>query len=233
MEQKLHRTYMESLLYPEDNPFSEKIAQFEQILMLYQCGIKEIKTKLQILSEDLTVRYKRNPIEFIKTRVKKPQSIAEKLVRKGLEPTVENIQMNLYDVGGIRVVCSFIDDIYAVADMLTKQTDITLIEMKDYIKNPKPNGYRSLHLIVSVPVFLSDKSVDTIVEVQIRTIAMDFWASLDHQLKYKKDVPDAQDIEKELALCAKVIASTDIDMQRIMNRIYPEHELSKVSKDVL
>ncbi len=227
MENKTENTYLNSLLYPEENPFIEAIIQFEQVIMLYNCAIKEVKTKLEILNDDLSIRYKRNPIEFIKTRVKTPNSIAKKLVMKNLEPTVLNIGDNIDDVAGVRVICSFIDDIYTLADMLINQDDITLIEMKDYIKQPKDNGYRSLHLIIAVPIFLSDEKLYTKVEVQIRTIAMDFWASLDHKLKYKKDILDAETIGEELRQCAEVIASTDVAMQAIKNKIYPNEDLTK------
>ena len=227
MENKTENTYLNSLLYPEENPFIEAIIQFEQVIMLYNCAIKEVKTKLEILNDDLSIRYKRNPIEFIKTRVKTPNSIAKKLVMKNLEPTVLNIGDNIDDVAGVRVICSFIDDIYTLADMLINQDDITLIEMKDYIKQPKDNGYRSLHLIIAVPIFLSDEKLYTKVEVQIRTIAMDFWASLDHKLKYKKDILDAETIGEELRQCAEVIASTDVSMQAIKNKIYPNEDLIK------
>ena len=156
---------------------------------------------------------------MIKSRVKKPKSIVEKLKRRGLPLTLESIVKNLDDVAGIRVICSFLDDIYEVADMLTRQDDVKLIAVKDYIKKPKENGYRSYHLIIEIPVFFSDKKQPMRVEVQIRTIAMDFWASLDHQLKYKKEFIDSEDVERQLKECADVIAGTDVQMLNIRKNI--------------
>lgn len=198
--------------------FAEK-EEFETIMMMYNCAIREVQTKLEVLNDDLSIRRKRNPIKFIKSRIKTPESIADKLIRRGFDVSVEAVEEHLHDVAGIRVVCSFIDDIYDVASMLTKQDDIVLLETKDYIANPKPNGYRSLHLIVEIPVFFSDVKKSLKVEVQIRTIAMDFWASLEHQMKYKRDIADAQEIVEELKQCADVIAATDVRMQGIRKRL--------------
>ena len=193
--------------------------QFQKAMMMYTCAIREVKTKLEVLNDDLSVRNSRNPIELIKSRVKKPMSIVEKLQRKGLEVSLENMINCLDDVAGIRVVCSFVDDIYAVADMLVRQDDIRVIAVKDYIKNPKPNGYRSYHMIIEIPVFFSDSKRPMRVEVQIRTIAMDFWASLDHQLKYKKDLGESGEIEQDLRQCADIISQTDNKMLEIRQRI--------------
>lgn len=193
--------------------------QFQELMMMYTCAIREIKTKLEVLNDELSVRNSRNPIEMIKSRVKKPLSIMGKLQRRGLELSLDSILNNIYDVAGIRVICSFVDDIYAVADMLIRQDDITVIEVKDYIRHPKPNGYRSYHMILEIPVFFSDRKQPMRVEVQIRTIAMDFWASLEHQLKYKKEVSDAGDIGEELRQCAEVIADTDRKMFEIRQKI--------------
>ena len=193
--------------------------QFQQVMMMYTCAIREVKTKLEVLNDELSVRNQRNPIEMIKSRVKKPMSIVEKLQRRGLPITLESMVDHLDDVAGIRVICSFVDDIYEVADMLVRQDDITVIAIKDYIKNPKPNGYRSYHMIVEIPVFFSDRKKPMRVEVQIRTIAMDFWASLDHQLKYKKEVVNEKEISEELRQCAEVIAQTDQKMYEIRQQI--------------
>ena len=188
--------------------------------MMYSCAIREVKTKLEVLNDELSVRNQRNPIEMIKSRVKKPVSIVEKLHRKNLPISLNSMIHHLDDVAGIRVICSFVDDIYTVARMLVSQDDIRVIAVKDYISNPKDNGYRSYHLIVEVPVFFSDRKKDMRVEVQIRTMAMDFWASLDHQLKYKKDIGDAADeISEELRKCAEVIAKTDRHMLVIRKSI--------------
>lgn len=193
--------------------------QFQEVMMMYTCAIREVKTKLEVLNDELSVRNQRNPIEMIKSRVKKPISIMEKLKRKNLPITVDSVINNLDDVAGIRVICSFIDDIYSVAAMLTRQDDINVIAVKDYIKNPKPNGYRSYHMIIEVPVFFSEAKKPMRVEVQIRTIAMDFWASLDHQLKYKKAVSEAEEVSRELQHCAEVIAETDYKMLEIRRKI--------------
>ncbi|MCC8127071.1 MAG: GTP pyrophosphokinase family protein [Clostridiales bacterium] len=203
---------------PDD--FGRQAKEFQRALMMYSCAIREVKTKLEVLNDDLSIRNQRNPIELIKSRVKKPSSIVGKLRRKGYPVTVESMMGHLDDVAGIRVICSFLDEIYTVADMLVRQDDVKVVTVKDYIKNPKPNGYRSYHLILEIPVYFSDEKKNMRVEVQIRTIAMDFWASLDHQLKYKKDiVQDSQQITEELRQCADVIANTDQQMLRIRKNI--------------
>lgn len=203
--------------------------QFQEAMMMYTCAIREVKTKLEVLNDELSVRNQRNPIEMIKSRVKKPISVVEKLQRKGYEVSVESMMEHLDDVAGIRVICSFVDDIYQVADMLMRQDDIKVIAIKDYIKNPKANGYRSYHMIVEIPVFFSNEKKFMRVEVQIRTIAMDFWASLDHQLKYKKEVTDSAQISEELRKCAEVIAQTDEKMLAIRKSI--EAQGGDVSKN--
>ena len=200
----------------------------QEVLMMYSCAIREVKTKLEVLNDELSIRNSRNPIEFITSRVKKPLSIVQKLKRKGFDVSLQSVMENLNDVAGIRVICSFVDDIYAVAEMLTKQDDVTLIEVKDYIKNPKPNGYRSLHLIIEIPVFFSNSKTNLRVEVQIRTIAMDFWASLEHDLKYKKEIPDVDAIQQELKECAETIADTDRRMMEIRDKIELSHQELKI-----
>ena len=198
----------------------EQAEKMEELFLYNRCAIKEIQTKLDILNDELAMKTKRNPIESVSSRVKNPRSIMEKMERKGFPLTMESVWENLNDVAGVRVICSFIEDIYDVAAMFMKQDDIEVLEVKDYIKNPKPNGYRSLHLIVQVPIFLSDKTLPMRVEVQIRTIAMDFWASLEHQLKYKRGIPDAEKISAELKECAETINETDMKMQDIYHKIY-------------
>ena len=198
----------------------DQARQFQQAMMRYTCAIREVKTKLEVLNDELSVKNQRNPIEMIKSRVKKPKSIVEKLQRRGFEVSLESMEKNLDDVAGIRIICSFLDDIYEVADMLIRQDDVKVIAVKDYIKNPKPNGYRSYHMIIEIPVFFSDSKKPIRVEVQIRTIAMDFWASLDHQLKYKKSfIDDNGEISEELKQCAEVIAGTDVKMLEIRKKI--------------
>lgn len=198
----------------------DQARQFQQAMMRYTCAIREVKTKLEVLNDELSVKNQRNPIEMIKSCVKKPKSIVEKLQRRGFEISLESMEKNLDDVAGIRIICSFLDDIYEVADMLIRQDDVKVIAVKDYIQNPKPNGYRSYHMIIEIPVFFSDSKKPIRVEVQIRTIAMDFWASLDHQLKYKKSfIDDNGEISEELKQCAEVIAGTDVKMLEIRKKI--------------
>lgn len=202
---------------PEE--FVNMARQFQEAMMMYTCAIREVKTKIEVLNDELSVKNSRNPIEMIKSRVKKPISIVEKLHRRGLEVSLESMIANLDDVAGIRIICSFVDDIYEVAEMLVRQDDVKVIAVKDYIKNPKENGYRSYHLIIEIPVFFSECKRSIRVEVQIRTIAMDFWASLDHQLKYKKEVANDPEISEELKQCADVIARTDEKMLAIRKKI--------------
>ena len=200
-------------LFEQTKPFSE-------LIMRYKCAMLEVRTKLDVLNTQLSLENDRNPFESISCRIKSVQSILEKLERKGLELTAESIEQNLNDVAGIRVICSFPDDIYVLADRLCSQDDIRLVEKKDYIKNPKPNGYRSLHLIVEIPIFLMDGKKYMRVEVQFRTIAMDFWASLEHKLKYKKDIPgDIDDISRRLKECSDEISLLDLKMQEIHKQI--------------
>ena len=193
----------------------DKLIEIDEITMIYSCAIKEIRSKLEILDYEFKIKRKRNPIEYIKSRVKKPKSIMNKLYRKNLELSFTSARKNLNDIAGIRVTCSFVSDIYEIADMLKNQEDITLIEENDYIKNPKANGYRSLHMVLEIPVFFSDHIERVRVEVQIRTIAMDFWASLEHKLHYKKGEKVPMYIKEELKQCAEVIAETDKKMQEI------------------
>ena len=214
--------FLASLLDPKQQGNVKYMQKFDQLMMMYNCAIREIRTKLEVLNDDLGARYERNPIEHINARIKSPESIAKKLKSKNLPICSDSIPNNLNDVAGIRVICSFIDDIYTIAGMLIRQDDVRLVKMKDYIEHPKPNGYRSLHLILQVPVFFADVTRPMRVEVQIRTIAMDFWASLDHHLRYKKDVKDAQEIENELRRCADVISQTDEDMLKIRKRIFSD-----------
>lgn len=198
----------------------ESAMQLQQVMMLYEAGIREIKTKLDILSDESRISGKPSPIDSIKSRIKTPRSIINKLKRRGFPITLQSMMENLNDIGGIRVICPFIEDIYVVADMLIRQDDLTLIERKDYIENPKPNGYRSLHLILQVPIFLSDRTQPVRIELQLRTIAMDFWASLEHQLRYKADVEVPAYISDDLKACADVIAATDEEMQRIAKELH-------------
>ncbi|MBP5452089.1 MAG: GTP pyrophosphokinase family protein [Treponema sp.] len=207
----------ELLANPQD--ILNRAMELQQLLMLYESGIKQITTKFEILEDEFESRHMRNPIETITSRIKDPMSIAEKLQRKGLALTVDNMVNKLFDIAGIRVTCPFISDVYHVTQMLLQQDDIDLIEMKDYIKNPKPSGYRSLHVIVKVGVYFSDQKREIPVEIQIRTIAMDFWASLEHQLHYKKDYEMPKNISKELKEIADTITENDRRMQELAKNI--------------
>lgn len=212
------------LLTHGDQDVFERLEEFNHLMIKYHAVIREVTTKLEILNDELSHSKQRNPIETISFRIKKPMSIAQKLRRKGAPVTVDSISQTLNDVAGIRVICSFVDDIYAVAEMLTRQDDVRLIEKKDYIQNPKPNGYRSLHLVLEVPVFFSTHKEPMRVEVQIRTVAMDFWASLEHQIRYKNHTPETRRIAGELKECADVIAQTDLRMQALRDQVMEQKE---------
>lgn len=192
---------------------------FNRLMMEYRAAIMEVETRLKVLNEEFSQVYNRNPFESIKSRLKTPTSIYAKMAYKGYPVTVESIREHLTDVAGLRVICSFPDDIYRLADLLVKQDDFILLRKKDYISNPKANGYRSLHLILSVPIFLSNEKKYMKAEVQFRTIAMDFWASLEHKLKYKKDVENTEEIERQLRACADSIEALDYQMQDIRDKI--------------
>lgn len=198
----------------------EKAHRFMSLMAYYRCAMMELETKLNVLNAEFSLQHDRNPINSIKTRLKSPMSIREKMQRRGLPFTVDAIEAELHDVAGVRVVCSFPEDVYRLANALLKQDDITLLIMKDYIKDPKPNGYRSLHMIVTVPIFLAQEKKLIKVEIQLRTIAMDCWASLEHQLRYKKEFELTDAMTKELLACAEMSASLDARMDRLRKLIY-------------
>ena len=191
------------------------LMEYAKINKNYTAAIREVKTKLEILDDDFQLLHKHNPIHHMESRVKSPESILEKITRKGYDLDLNHISKQLLDIGGIRVICHYVDDIYTVAQLLKKQDDITVIREIDYIKNPKPNGYRSLHLVVEVPVFFVNRVEKIPVEVQIRTMAMDFWASLEHQLRYKAEGEIPKFIADELKECSENIADSDLQMQKI------------------
>lgn len=191
----------------------QKAHEYAEMMAYYRCAIMEVETKFNVLNEEFSLQYDRNPIEMVKTRLKSPRSIRSKLERYGFDMSVDSIRKNINDIAGIRVICSFVNDVYILADAFLQQDDITLISKKDYIKNPKNNGYRSLHLIVSVPIFLAHEKRMIKVEVQLRTLAMDFWASLEHQLRYKKDFAFTEDMLQELHECAEMSAILDKKME--------------------
>ena len=197
----------------------EYMARFQKLMAYYRCAMMEIETKLNVLNEEYSLQYDSNPINSIKTRLKSLPSITDKLKKMGLPLSVSNIEDNLNDIAGVRVICAFPKDVYAIADALTGQDDITVIARKDYIQNPKPNGYRSLHLIVSVPIFLAKEKRPMKVEVQLRTIAMDSWAALEHQLHYKKDNEFNQATEDELLYCANLSAELDNRMDALREKL--------------
>ena len=192
-----------------------------ELMAYYRCAIMEVETKFKVLDEQFSLEYDRNPIESIKSRLKSYESIIKKLKDKDLPFSLEAIQENIRDVAGIRVICSFPEDIYMLADCLLSQDDVKLIEKKDYIKNPKKSGYRSLHLIIEVPIFLRNEKKSMKVEVQLRTIAMDFWASLEHKLRYKKNIDPKENemLGKELLECSEISAALDKRMEEIRDRI--------------
>ena len=204
----------------------DQVKDFRVLMMKYECALAEVRTKLDVLNKELSLRNNRNPFESIKMRIKTPVSIYQKLAGKGVDFTIDNINENLSDIAGIRVICSFVDDIYMLAECLANQDDITVIQRKDYIETPKDSGYRSLHLIVEIPIFLTDTKEYMKVEVQFRTIAMDFWASLEHKMKYKKDIENAELISEDLKFSADLINQLDLRMQQIREKIDASEDLN-------
>ena len=201
------------------NVFKQKTEGFVTLMTYFRCAMMEIETKLNVLNEEFSLQYDRNPINNIQSRLKSIESIIGKLSRRNLPVNLPAIEENLSDIAGLRVICSFPEDVYMICEALLKQDDVELIEMKDYIKNPKENGYRSLHLVVAIPIFLAKEKRIMRVEIQLRTIAMDCWATLEHQLKYKKDNEFTKDMEKELIECAKLSAQLDEKMDKLRKEI--------------
>ena len=202
----------------------EDIDSWETMMFLYNSALKEVGTKLEILNDEFVHIHKYNPIEYIKSRIKTPESIVKKLKRYGHEDSIQNMIEYCNDIAGIRIVCSFTSDIYRLAEMIGKQSDITVISIKDYIKNPKPSGYKSYHMIVTIPIFLSDLMVDTKVEIQIRTIAMDFWASLEHKIYYKFEGHAPSYISHDLQECSKIVSELDEKMLMLNEAILKAKE---------
>ena len=209
-----------------DEEITDTLQEFLTLQQVYDAGIKEVRTKLEILDDEFRVKHDHNPIHHMEYRLKSVKSILGKLEKRGLEVSLESIVINLTDIAGVRVICNYVSDVYKIADLLIKQSDIKLIKKKDYIKHPKENGYRSLHLVVEIPILLAEKVQPIPVEIQIRNIAMDFWASLEHHLRYKADneVPDG--VRDELIDCAKTISHLDYKMQGI------HEELNKPKKKI-
>lgn len=206
-------------MFPQITDSLNMSAQYRQIMCFYQSGIDQLTVKLQILSNEFQVGYDRNPIKDITSRVKSPESILEKMERKNIPNTMSCMMNSIHDIAGIRVVCPLVEDVYYVAKMLANQADVEVLEVKDYITSPKKNGYRSLHLIVMVDVYFSDQMRRVPVEIQLRTIAMDFWASIEHQLRYKKDREFTEEMEKELKTCAELMSDADIRMQKLASSL--------------
>ncbi len=216
---QLEKTLMSRLPAKEIRKWIQKYSTpYRELMSYYKCAMMEVCTKFNVLDEELSLRYDRNPIESIKSRLKTPESILDKLQLRGLYPSVENIEENVFDVAGVRVICSYVSDIYMLADALEKQDDIVFIRKKDYIKEPKENGYRSLHLITEIPIFLHDRKRMMKVEVQLRTISMDWWASLEHKICYKKDFIVTDEMRQELRECAEIGARLDARMETLQER---------------
>lgn len=230
LEKRKEEFVRNNLLSDEFIEFVQKNKKpFDTLMSYYQCAIMEVETKFKVLSEEYSLEYDRNPIENIKSRVKSFDSLLKKIRRKNIPLTMTSIEENIQDIAGVHVICSFPDDIYRLADCLLSQDDIILLEKKDYIKNPKPSGYRSLHLIIQTPIFLQEGKRMVTVEVQLRTIAMDFWASLEHKLRYKKNISEEQSVflAEEMSQCAEISASLDERMQKVKDMLIQSEEESK------
>ena len=195
------------------------IDSWKEVQLIYNSALKQISTKLEILNDEFQHVHRYNPIEHIKSRIKTPESIVKKLKKNGYESTIDNMVKYVNDIAGIRVICSFTSDIYQIAEMITNQSDIKVISVKDYIVNPKPSGYKSYHMLVTVPVYLSDRIADTKVEIQIRTVAMDFWASLEHKIHYKFEGNAPEHIKDQLVECAQMVSALDARMLSLNEEI--------------
>ena len=197
----------------------DQVTSWTEVILVYTAALKEIGTKLEILNDEFKHVHRYNPIEHIKSRIKTSESIVKKLKRNGYESTIENMVRYVNDIAGVRVICSFTSDIYRIADMISNQNDIKILSIKDYIKNPKESGYKSYHMLVSIPIYLSDRKVDAKVEIQIRTVAMDFWASLEHKIRYKFEADAPQHIKDELVECARMVSDLDARMLSLNDEI--------------
>ncbi len=211
--------------------FNDGIDDWKTVIFLYQSALKEVNTKLEILNDEFQHVHQYNPIEYFKSRIKTPESIVKKLRRYGYESSIDNMVNYVNDIAGIRIVCSFTSDIYRIAEMIGKQNDLTVISVKDYIKNPKESGYKSFHMLVTVPIFLSDRVVDTKVEIQIRTIAMDFWASLEHKIYYKFEGNAPEYISRELRECSGIVSMLDARMLRLNEAILQAKQEQEEQKE--
>lgn len=222
---------MEGVHFMNDNNFPDVINSWEMLMFLYNSALKEIGTKVEILNDEFVQIHNYNPIEYIKKRLKTAESIVKKLKKDGYEPTLKNMHTYVKDIAGIRIVCSFTSDIYKLAEMIGMQNDITVISVKDYIKHPKESGYKSYHMIVSVPIFISDEVFDVRVEIQIRTIAMDFWASLEHKIYYKFEGHAPEYISRDLRECAEIVSNLDAKMLQLNKAILEAKEQQEGLKE--
>lgn len=228
--------FINEFIYNENrlNAISQNILPIETLMSYYRCAIMEVETKFRVLNEQFSLRYDKNPIETIKSREKSMSGILKKLKKKNLPLTIETIEKEIHDIAGVRVICSFVEDVYLIADCFLKQDDIHLLEIKDYIKNPKESGYRSLHLIIEIPIFLAKEKRMMKVEVQLRTLAMDLWASQEHKLRYKKNIPESQKdyIQKQLVQVSKTLNEIDLHMELLNKRLQDAtyHEIVEESK---
>ena len=209
------------------------IDNWKEVMLIYSSALKQISTKLEILNDEFQHVHRYNPIEHIKSRVKTPESIVKKLKKHGYESTIQNMVEYVNDIAGIRVICSFTSDIYQIAEMIRNQSDIKVISIKDYIVNPKKSGYKSYHMLVTKPVYLSDRIVDTKVEIQIRTVAMDFWASLEHKINYKFEGNAPDHIRNELVECARMVAELDERMLSLNEEIQMIHQGSQTEEAIV
>lgn len=198
---------------------NDEVDKWKEAVFIYNSALKEVGTKLEILNDEFQHVHKYNPIEHIKSRLKSPESIVKKLKKYNLEATIENMVEHVNDIAGIRVICSFTSDIYKIAEMIALQNDLTVISIKDYMENPKPSGYKSFHMLVSVPIFLSNRVVDAKVEIQIRTVAMDFWASLEHKIYYKFEGNAPEHIKQTLVECAQMVSALDAEMLHLNEEV--------------
>lgn len=207
------------MLQHTQGSFGEDVDSWKTLMFIYSSALKEVNTKLEILNDEFKHVHQYNPIEYIKSRVKSPESIVKKLKRHGYESSITNMIEHVNDIAGIRIVCSFTSDIYRMAEMIGKQNDLTIVSVKDYIKHPKKSGYKSYHMLVTVPIFLSDRTIDTKVEIQIRTMAMDFWASLEHKIYYKFEGNAPKYISQDLRECSGIVSMLDAKMLQLNEAI--------------
>lgn len=232
-EETQSRLIVDGLLTDEAiDAFFEKQVPINNMLAYYRCAIMEVETKFRVLNEQFSLKYDRNPIESIKSRIKSNQSIIKKMRKKKIPPTLSSVEKEICDIAGVRVICSFEEDAYHLANCILQQDDIKVLKIKDYIKNPKPNGYRSLHLIVEISIFLENEKRPMKVEIQLRTLAMDLWASQEHKIRYKKNIPaeEEREVHEKLYECASIMAEVDKQMQALWTKVSSPEYQTKVKQ---